>query len=80
MAELMNSYRGVSCARCRSAIPVSPQVLAPRETEPGQTNVRYTFVARCKLCEYENVYAASDIQVFAGVPRQRVLRTRAAGA
>jgi len=80
MAELIKSYRGVSCVRCRDPIPVSAKVSPPQETEHGKSTTPLTFIVRCKLCESESVYAVSDIQIFAGMPRQRTFRARAAGA
>jgi len=80
MAEPMQSYRAVSCSRCRDPIPVCERVIRSQENQRGQANVLQTFVARCKLCECESVYAVSDIQLIAGAPRQRRPRARAVGA
>lgn len=77
IAELMRSYRGVLCRRCRQPIPVSAMVV--RLQEEGQdrepdVNSLHAFVARCRACEYESVYAITDIQTFDGEPRKRRLK------
>ena len=77
----MQSYRGVSCARCRAPIPVCPTIVSLQtERDYHQTGVSFTFIARCRLCEQENIYSMDDVKQFEGEPRKRLSRTRAATA
>ena len=71
-AELLKSYGGVFCLRCREPIAVSAKVVRLlNESENRETNMPYTFVARCKLCEYESLYVISAVRTFEGEPRKR---------
>lgn len=79
-------YRGVSCFRCRTPIPVSVKILDLQdEVSYRKKNVIFSFTLRCRACEEESVYAATDIQRFEGEPKTRrthqyPLRSRAAKA
>jgi hypothetical protein len=81
IAELMKNYRGVPCIWCSEPIAVSPRVASFQdELESEQANPPYKFVARCKLCERENIYSIMDIQTYDGEPRRRIANARAAGS
>jgi len=78
--ELMRSYHGVLCRRCNEPIPVSPKVSLQDEFENSKSDAPGGFVARCRVCEHENVYRISALQTFNGNPMKRNPKRRAAGA
>jgi hypothetical protein len=80
---IQQSYRGVRCLSCRQPIPL-PAILikmdstlrskAPDSAHEHPTRV---FSLRCRACEREKPYRASDITDFEGAPRARVSRSHA---
>lgn len=77
------SYFGVRCLSCRQPIPV-PSILVSRISAADQENSFLSheehdrvFSLRCRSCEREKPYRASDVVEFEGEPVPRVSRSRA---
>jgi hypothetical protein len=73
------SYSGVLCRSCRQPIPL-PTVVglepADRAANPELANEvqeARVFTLRCRACDKERPYRRSDIKVFEGTPRPRIL-------
>jgi hypothetical protein len=76
------SYLGVRCLSCRQPIPV-PSILVGSISEAQQENsfLSYeehdrVFSLRCRFCEREKPYRASDVVEFEGAPIARPSRVR----
>ena len=78
------SYRGVRCLSCRQPIPL-PAILFRMDSTlmdnaPGSALEHPTrvFSLRCRACEREKPYRATDITDFEGAPRARMSRSHVA--
>ena len=69
------SYLGVRCLSCRQPIPV-PSILAGSISAGEQEEHDRVFSLRCRSCEREKPYRASDVLKFEGEPVPRVSRVR----
>lgn len=79
------SYFGVRCLSCRQPIPV-PAILVGSMSAAEQENSFLpheehdrVFSLRCRSCEREKPYRASDVVEFEGAPVPRVSRVRSHG-
>lgn len=71
------SYRGVRCLSCRQPIPLPAILVAMdstlngRGSNPVHEHPTRVFSLRCRACEREKPYRASDVMDFEGAPRTR---------
>ena len=76
------SYLGVRCLSCRQPIPVPSILVRTAPDVPGDESVllyeqhNRVFSLRCRSCEKEKPYRASDIIEFDGEPVTRRSRVR----
>jgi hypothetical protein len=68
---VQQSYRGVRCLSCRQPIPLPAILTHSAHEHPGRV-----FSLRCRACEREKPYRASEIMDFEGSPRTRVTRSQ----
>ena len=79
------SYLGVRCLSCRQPIPVPPILVGRVSAAEREDSLLYTeqhdrvFSLRCRFCEREKPYRASDVVEFEGVPVVRMSRVRSHG-
>ena len=80
------SYLGVRCLSCRQPIP-APSILVRRVLAAEQDDSFFSpeqhdrvFSLRCRACEREKPYRASDVVEFEGTPVARISRGRSHGA
>jgi len=73
------SYRGVLCLCCRQPIPLPAIIIRMELTSAGTQGEEgnRVFSLRCRACEREMPYRASEVIEIEGAPRLRVShRTR----
>jgi hypothetical protein len=72
-------YRGVLCLSCRQPIPL-PAIVnnleAERKNDENEMRGALVFTLRCRSCDKEQPYRASEIVDFDGPPKSRYSRTR----
>lgn len=77
---VVQSYRGVRCLSCRQPIPLpailskTDSVLMGNTPDSAPDHPTRVFSLRCRVCEREKPYGATDIVDFEGAPRARVSR------
>ena len=81
LETVQQSYRGVRCLSCRQPIPL-PAILTKmdstfsgNESPAAHELPTRVFSLRCRACEREKPYRASDILDFEGAPRIRTSRS-----
>ena len=79
------SYLGVRCLSCRQPIPL-PSILVDGVSAAEQEDSSFSyapynrvFSLRCRLCEREKPYRASEVMEFDGAPMARRSRLRSSG-
>jgi hypothetical protein len=75
------TYAGVLCRSCRQPIPIPAIVITmASEVESGKSPREVprgcVFSVRCRACDKEMPYSASEIMEFEGTPRPRVSPAR----
>lgn len=81
LETVQQSYRGVRCLSCRQPIPLPAILVAMDSTLSGKGSAAAhehptrVFSLRCRACEREKPYRASDIMDFEGAPRTRPSRS-----
>ncbi len=76
------SYLGVRCLSCRQPIPVPGILVGSVSAEEQENSFLPTeqydrvFSLRCRFCEREKPYRASDMVEFEGAPVARLSRVR----
>jgi hypothetical protein len=79
IAQLEKHYKAIVCARCGAAIPVSPTIADLQEgLRDDMAATPRTFLARCRSCENEGVYAIDSIRRSEGEPPKRKSRSQSA--
>ena len=71
------SYRGVLCLCCRQPIPLPAIIIRMELTSAGTQGEEgnRVFSLRCRACEREMPYRASQFLEIEGTPRSRVTRS-----
>lgn len=71
----MQQYRGVLCRSCHQPIPL-PAIVSNLEAERRQEELQaaLVFTLRCRSCDKEQPYRASEIVEFSGAPKSRHTR------
>jgi hypothetical protein len=72
IAQLDKNYTAIICGRCGAAIPVSEKIAGlQEERRDDMAATPRTFMARCRSCENEGVYAIDSIRRLEGEPAER---------
>jgi len=83
---IKQSYRGVRCLSCRQPIPLPAILLRMesankgKESDSPQEHHARVFSLRCRSCEREKPYRATDVIDFEGAPKPRLSRYRSTHA
>jgi len=69
-------YSGVLCSCCRQPIPLPAIIISMELTSATQGEQgNRVFSLRCRVCEKEMPYRASEVVEIEGTPRSRVTRS-----